>query len=302
MSHQTLDIVFDQTGQSLYFDAPEGRPASVTSSTVFESTTGDDGTEESATTGDAAVETSPNTTFSGASGDGKANPRVCFLTATTGCARGRRYEVANALGEKEWVEVTGISSGAHVVARQPLQNAYASADTFVTTRITHAVDSTWVADTNNLSDEYDPNPRYRWRLVYVVASVTYTHDVYFDLLRYAGRHDVTGLDVERRFAGWMRALPTFEREDQGAQVIAEAYQHAKFDMYNLALPDQSVRNREVMNELVKLAAGALVFNDDAHWKFYADRFAQLLAWGKTHVGTDSSGASAQADRRPLLRR
>jgi len=278
MSHQTLDILFGVTGQSLYFDAPEGRPSSVTTSSVFETTVGDDGTAESATTGSAAVETTPNTTFNAASGDGQADPRKCNLTATTGCAIGRRYLAKNALGETEFVEVTGISSGVYVQARQPLQNAYTTADTFA------------------------PNPRYRWRLVYVVSSVTYIHDAYLDLVRYAARYDVTGLDVERRFGGWLRVVGTFEREDQGASVIAEAFQRVKFDLYNLGVADQSVRNREVVNELVKFCAGAMVFDDEQHWKLYQDRLSQLVAWGKTNLATDSSGASGPADVRPLWRR
>jgi hypothetical protein len=292
MSHATLDILFGVTGQSLYFDCPEGRPSSVTSSAVYESSTGDDGAAESATTGSPAVETTPSTTFDAASGDGEDDPQKCNLTATTGCVIGRRYQATNALGERESVEVTGISSGAYVVAREPLHNAYAAADTFVTTRITHALDATWIADTSNLSHAVDPNPRYRWRLVYVVASVTYVHDVYFDLLRYAARHDVTGLDVDRRFAGWLRSVGSFDRDDQGADVINEAFQHVKFDLYNLSLPDQSVRNREVVNELVKLAAGAMIFATPENWSLYNARVAQLIANGKAATSKSASGASS----------
>lgn len=300
MSHSTLDILFGVTGQSLYFDAPEGRASSVTTSEVFETRTGDDGTAESATTGGVAVETNPNTTFDVASGAGQTNPQKCNLTATTGIAVGRRYLATNALGEKDWVEVTGFASADYALARQPLQNDYAVADAFVSTRITHAIDSTWVADANNLSQAFDPNPRYRWRLVYVVSSVTYIHDVYFDLVRYAARYDVTGLDVERRFAGWLRAVGTFEREDQGTSVIAEAFQHVKFDLYNLGLADQSVRNREVANELVKLCAGAIVFNTPEHWQLYNSRMAQLVANGRTDIARSANAAASPGEIRSLF--
>ncbi len=293
MSAATLDILFGVTGQSLVFDAPEGRASSITASEVFETSTGDDGTAESATTGSAAVETNPNTTFDAASGvDVVATPQKCNLTATTGIAVGRRYLATNALGEKEWVEVTGFAANDYAIARQPLQNAYAAADTFASTRISHAVDATWVADSGNLSPAFDPNPRYRWRLVYVVSSVTYIHDVYFDLVRYAGRYDVTGLDVERRFPGWLRAVGTFEREDQGAGLIAEAFQHVKFDLYNIGIADQSVRNREVANELVKLAAAAMVFNTEEHWKLYNSRMAQLVANGKADIARSANAAAS----------
>lgn len=291
MSSQTIDLLFGVTGQSLYFDAPEGRPSSVTSSDVFENTTGDDGTEEAATSGSAAVETNPDTTFNADSGAGQADARVCNLTATTGATIGRQYRATNAAGEVDIVEVAAVSSGASVTARQPLVNAYASGDAFESTRITHAIDATWVADKNNLSGGFDPNPKYRWRLVYVVSSVTYVHDLYFDLLRYAGRHDVSPIDVDRRARGWMERVATEDREDQGRAVIDEAYQVVKFDLYNLSLPDQSIRNREVVNELVKLKAIEMV-DGEAAAQVYAARFAQLMEFGKTSVSkTATAGAS-----------
>lgn len=289
MASQTLDILFNVTGQSLYFDCPEGRPSSVTSSDVFENTTGDDGTEEAATTGSAAVETSPDTTFDAASGDGEDDPNQCNLTATTGCAIGRVYLAANALLESEWVEVAAISSGAYVRSREPLKNSYAAADTFVSTRVTHAIDSTWVADASNISSGIAPNAKYRWRLVYVVSSVTYAHDVYFDLLRYPARHDVTPLDVDRKFPGWMDRLPTYHREDQGRSLIDEAHREVKYDLYNELKGDQDIRNREVVNELVILRAGMLVDLNEANERRYRERFAQILRFTKVPMST-SSGA------------
>jgi hypothetical protein len=299
MSAPTLDILFGVLSQSLTFDAPEGRPSSVTSSTVYENSSGDDSTAEVCTTGSAAVETSPTTTFSATAAAGQ---RTCRLTATTGCAVGRVYLATNATGETERVEVTAISSGAHVVARQPLANDFASGDSFVSTRIAHAIDSTWVAATTNLSGAFDPNPRYRWRIVYVVGGVTCVRDVYFDLVRYAGRHDVTPQDVDRRARGWIERVSTDDRDDQGRAVIDEAYQVVKFDLYNLSTPDQAIRNRELLNELVLLQAVVLVDGGEMNEKKYTDRLAQLIAWGTASVSKDESGAAAQADVRPVWRR
>jgi len=299
---QTLDILFGVTGQSLYFDAPEGRASSVTSSTIFENSTGDDGTAEGATTGVAATETNPNTTFDAASGDGQAYPRVCNITATTGVAVGREYLATNATGERDWVSVIAIASGASVTARQPLANAYASADAFVSTRIAHALDSTWIADATNLSGAIDPNPRYRWRLVYVVDGATYIHDGYFDLLRYAGRHDITPGDVDRRSRGWIDRVATEDREDQGREIIDEAYRVLKLDLYNFSLPDQAIRNRELVNELTLLKSIELVDATEANEKKYNDRLAHFIAWGKTAVSKDESAAASPAMPRPLWRR
>jgi hypothetical protein len=302
MASQTIDLAFNQTGQSLYFDAPEGRASSVTGSTVYENTTGDDGTAESATTGSATVETNPNTTFDAASGAGQTNPRLCRISATTGVAVGRTYLATNATGEKDWVEAEAFTSADSVVARVPLVNAYTTADTFVSTRITHAIDATWVADKNNISPAFDPNPAYRWRLVYVVASVTYTHDVYFDLLRYPGRHDVSPLDVDRAARGWIERVSTDDREDQGRSVIDEAHRIVKLDLYNYSMPDQAIRNREVLNELVIRKAIELVDTTEANEKKYGDRLAQFIAWGKTSTSKDTTGAATSGVLAPLWRR
>lgn len=298
----TLDILFGVAGQALYFDAPEGRPSSIVSSQVFESGTGDDGTAEAATTGSAAVEADPNTTFDAASGAGQVDDRICYVTDTTGVVIGRPYRVTNATGEWETIEACAISSGAHVVARESLANAYAPGDAFVSTRVAHALDSTWLADTANLSDDFDPNPAYRWRLAYVVGGATYVHDIYFDLVRYAARYDVTPADVDRRSPGWIDRLATRYREDQGRSLIEEGFTVLKFDLYNLETPNEAIRNREVVNELVLLKAIELADPSDYNVQRYADRLAQLIARGRVRVQADSSGAAVVADARPFWRR
>jgi hypothetical protein len=269
---------------------------------VFACDVGDDGTAEGATGGSASIEATPNTTLDASSGLGQTDERKLYLTATTGAVIGRQYLVTNATGESERVEVTSIASADYVIVRDPLANAYASADAFVTTRITQPLSTSWCAATANLSWEFDPNPRYRWRLRYTVASVEYVQDLYFDLVRYAARHDVSPVDVDRRAPGWMQRVATFHREDQGRALIDEAWQEVKFDLYNLTTPDQSIRNREAVNELVKLRAIALVDRTDVAEKRYQDRLAQLVAWGKVAVSKDSSGASSPSDVRPLWRR
>ncbi len=247
------DILYNVTGQTVYLDCPEGRPSSVTSATVYPMTTGDDGTSESAL-GTPAVETNPNTTFDATSGLGETNPNLCNLAATTGIAIGRIYLATNAASESEWVEVKEISSGASVTTRHPLENAYASADSFVSTRITATVDSTWVADKTNITDDLDPNPGYRVRWVYVVNSTTYVRDTYFDLVRYKGQHNVRALDVDAVVPGWIDALPNEHREDRGQRLIDAAYTSAKCDMMEATAADELIRHREVIDELVKYKA------------------------------------------------
>lgn len=302
---ETQDIVFGITGQSLVWDAPEGRPSSVTTSEVFDAHSGDDDTAESALDGSAAVETDPDTTFDAASGASESDPRLCNVAATTGVEVDRAYLATNALGEREWIDVAGFTSGASVRARAPLHNDYASADTFQSTRITHGVDSTWVADSNNLT-EPDPNPGYRWRLVYVVDSVTYTRDVYFSLVRYGGDHSVTPVDMERRFPGWLNALPHNHFEDQGRAIIEEGYKLLRVAFHRVGLADESIRNAEIVDHLVTfkahehamylafLAGGPLERWEAARSLFSVEWEGLIGTTLKTDVQTDDGGAGSDA--------
>ena len=252
MISKTIEILFGDTDAFLFWDAPEGRPTSVTSSQVFAAHEADDSTEEAALTGSATVETNPNTTFDAASGDGQANPKVCNVAATTGVAVNRTYLATTAAGAREWVEVIEFDSGNSVTARHALRNSYTTGDTFESTRITHSIDTTWVADDDEIGDDLDPNPHYRWRLEYEVAGVTYVHDVYFDLVRYPGKTQVRGVDIDRLVPGFIDALPTDYREDQGQAMIEEAYDLVAADLHSIGVPDEMIRNNERVDLAVKL--------------------------------------------------
>lgn len=253
MTRAAQEIVFDVTGQELVFDAPS-RPASVTSVDVLPWDSGDDDTAESATTGTASID-SVNTTFDAASGVSQDNPRICNLTATTGIVLRRQYLATNALGETEWVEVGGITSATSVISNVNLMNDYASTDTFVGTRISIDVDSTWIADENNVINTASPNPSYRVRWVWVDAdSKTHVDYTFVRLVRVEGRHGVTAIDMEAVLPNWISMLPQGHREDGGARLLAEAHRRVKVDLHAAGIADEQVRNQEIVDEAVKRAA------------------------------------------------
>lgn len=251
------DIVFGITGQTVYYDAPEGRPSSVTSSVAFLWDAADDATAEAAL-GSPSVESNPNTTIDAASGYGQADPRVLNVAATTGATADRTYLVTSADGLREWFDVLEVDSGNTITARHPLHNAYASADTVQSTRIQATVDSTWVADETNLTgDDVGPNPQYRIRWVYVVSGVTYVADTYFNLVRYAGKHGVRPQDIEVMLPGWLDSLPTDHRTTQGRALIDEAYRAVKLDVRKIDLAAANLAESEVVDELVRYKAVAI---------------------------------------------
>jgi hypothetical protein len=256
--NKTLDITYSVTGQSLFWDPPEGVPSSVTSVAVYPITTGDDGTAELATTGSASID-SVSTTFDAASGDGQAEPRKLNLASTSNIAVGVPYLCTSATtGETEFVTVARIASNDYVYTLEPMRRAWASSDTFKGTRISISVDSTWVADSSNISDNTDPSPRYRVRWCYVVSSVTYVHDGYFDLVRYPGTHSVTPNDMLSVVPNWLDRLPTYHRDDHGERLIDQAYENVKWDMYRAGHADEMIRHSGAMDRLVQLQAWVLL--------------------------------------------
>lgn len=244
------DILFGVTGQTVYFDAPEGRPSSVTSVDVFLWDESDNSAGQSAV-GTGSVETNPATTTDAAAGPSQADTTKVPLTATTGCAIGRRYLLTDADSFSEWIEVVNIQSAAHVHARHPLHNDFTTGAAFVSTRIQATVDSTWVADEAYLNNTAGPNPAYRVRWVYVVNSVTYVADTYFNLVRYAGAHGVRPQDVELTSPGWLDRLPVDHRNDQGRRLIDEAYRAVKIDLHQIWTDDAMVANAEIVDELTR---------------------------------------------------
>lgn len=249
-----LDIYFGVTDQLVYFDAPEGRPSSVTSIEVQNWYAGDDATAESAT-GSASVEANPNTTLDASAGPGESDPRNIPVAATTGVAVGRRYlltSVANGL--KEWIDVESFVSADKIGAKHPLINTYASSDTLQSTRIQATVDSTWVADLANLDSSSGANAMYRVRWVYVVSSVTYVAESYFNLVRYIGAHGVRPADIEALVPGWLDSLPLDHRKDQGRTLIDQAHRDVKMDLLEINVDDSAVAQTEVVDDLVRFKA------------------------------------------------
>lgn len=246
------DILFEITGQKVYFDCPEGRPSSVTSVEVFPWDVSDDQTAETAV-GSPSIETNPNTTLDDTAGSGSSDPNNIPLTATTDVTRERVYLVTAASGLREWAEIESITSGVSARAKHPLHNAYASGATFQSTRIQATIDSTWVADTGNLTgwEAAGPNPMYRVRWVYVVSGSTYVADTYFNLVRYASRHGVTPQAMEVMIPGWLNTLPTDHRNDQGRRLIDDAYREVRIDMHGVDLAASAVAESEIVDELVR---------------------------------------------------
>lgn len=310
MRHQ--ELVYNLTGQTFYFDPPEGQPSGTPTVQVFSSDTDDDGTAESATTGSCSVDTVSTTLASAAS----VGDRSLTLTLGTGVTRGRRYLLAAANGEREWVEVVGIS-GAAVAIRQPLVNDYTTAATFKGCRISIGVNATWIADETNITDALEAasgGSGYRLRWSYTVDSVATIGVSYADVVRYQAKNLVTPLDVDARFPGWIDRLGPDYRDDQGESLVLEAFRAVKLDLLADDQAQRRIRDTEVMAELVKLRANLMSVEHQVMLgasgadalglarDLYNQRYQQLIRSPKVAIDPAGGGAGAAGKFMPLWRR
>jgi len=325
MRHQ--EVIYNLTGQSFFYDPPEGRPSASPTPTcqVYLATDSDDaGVTESATTGSCSID-SVDTTLSAAAVAGAVSLAVASGTAI---ARGRRYLITDTDGDRELVEVASIS-GTTVGLRRPLSNDYASGSTFQGTRISISVSATWVADRSNITDalgsswrtdvEDDPSmyaghAGYRLRWAYTVGGVATIGISFADLVRYAAKNLVTPLDVDGRFPGWLDRLPPDNQRDQGASLVDLAFQAVRFDLLADAQTMRKVRDTDIVGELTMFRANLMAAEHNVlaglvdktvaelAGDMYKQRYNQLAREPKFPVDSAGSGASTQAQRLPAWRR
>lgn len=306
------EILYNLVGQSLIWDAPEGRPSSVTSVVVYRADQDDDGPSEFTATG--TVETNPNTTTVGTSGSSQADPTQIVLTLATGVTAGRQYVIASAANGDTETFVVEQLSGSTITARSPLINDYPAGSTIQSARITAPVDAAWVASKTKLSPETEPAPWYRAVFTYVAGGVTYRAANFLDLVRYTTRHTVTPPDVDELKAGWLDGLPVDYRREQGRPLIAQAARELRLEMLADGKALRWVRHLDVVNELVVLRAivvaeAARVQNFGVGFnasyqlalETYERRYRQLIREPKVATVVASGGAATTSpgQRLPL---
>ena len=323
---RTQEVLFNITGQSFFYDPPEGRPdASPTPAIVVRLNTSGDATAqlEAATTGSVAID-SVNTTTTV---DAAAGAQVLTLSSSSGVVRGRRYILTSIGGDKEVVEVLTIASNV-VGLRRPLINAFASGATFVGSRLTVSIDATWVETQGKISDilattwRTTKESNHWWGAGYAGYRLTWSYSFggsptigvsFADLVRYNAKSLVTPADVDTTFPGWIDRLPTDYFEDQGAALIVEAFHAVRMDAIGDDQVVRRIRNTEILRELTiyranvilartQVMAGAAPAILHEAREEYAQRYDQLMREPKFQVDQIGDGSAAAARRAPILRR
>lgn len=235
------DLLFEVSGQSIVFDAPEGLPSSATFK-VWRNDASDESTVEFE---GSATASSVNTTVSGAAGYSQANRKSLNLYSGTSVAAGSTYLLTNAGGQTEWVEVASVDGNA-ATSTFPLMLDYADGATFQGVRLSASVPASFYNDEDKLTDG---SPSYRVLWLYTAASVARRHYSYFDLVRVPGSHDVKLNDLEIYFPHLRSSLGTDYRKS-AEKFLTRAYENFKLDAKALGKDDSGILDRFVVNECI----------------------------------------------------
>ncbi|HND50813.1 MAG TPA: hypothetical protein PLV92_00395 [Pirellulaceae bacterium] len=313
MRDPVQEIVFGVTGQTIWLEALEGRPASLTSVQVFRSGDNDTDTAQAATS--ATAIDAANTVTTAAAGYDQANQTALTVDEGGDIVIGREYLITGADGLYELVVIASKSHGS-LVTRSPMINAYATGATVQSCRMTATIDSTWVANTANLSEnqsldwrgtgaetDVDVEPRYRAVFTYVISDgTTRKREIRFDLVRYSSGHLVSPVDVDNRFPGWLDRVPNDYRRQQGRGIIEEAFRAVRLDMLADGNAPRWLRRQDVIGELVIQRAQLFAIelavmhgkidpaSLDAASKSYRERYDQLVRGKHVEIGSTPGGA------------
>ncbi len=309
---RTEDIVFGNLGQTLALRVLSGRPASATFD-VLKDVYGDDAADYEEEFSGVGVVDTVDTTVDAASGPSQADPHVLNLTSTVGVQLLRKYALTKN-GKIEWVEPVEIEAGA-IRCRHALTRDYAATAPFQSTYITFAIDATWVADENSLSDVLDPNPDYRLRAAVVSASAAVeTHYIFFDLVRASINHSIILQDLTARWPALAQKLPHDQEQDRLAPMIDATWRSLRAELHVLGLNDAAIRDHEAVDEAMILRlrvalaeAGYIAPNWEpvAYWDMAQERFSTFwennfkLTLKRDIASGTSGGAPERVPAQPI---
>jgi hypothetical protein len=244
---RTTAITYGIAGQTLSLRVLTGKPTSATFKVVRQYSLDETTPEFSGTASVDAVDTTVTTT----SGLGQEDPTLLTVGSTTSVVNGRRYDLAQN-GLIEWVDVVEVISATSVRVRFPLQRSYASGATFKGTYLSAAVDNTWSATLNKLSDLVDTAPDYRAIWTVTVGGAQVVLYSFFDLVRTPASVHVDIADLNERAFGLVDSMPLEYRAENGRPIIDGAYRKVRADLIAQGIVPDSWRDDEAMDELVVL--------------------------------------------------
>lgn len=204
-------IQYNVTGQTLSFEAPQGRPSADGTVSLYDSRHDpDDATYNPIVTG-TATRTAIDVVTNGAAGPAESDPRNVPILAATITGLGTLLKpgiclwLTNASQESERIEVAKVGTSS-IGSVEKLSYSYATGASVKSAEMTSpAIPAAWIQDEINLcEDAYAV-----W--TYTVGGVTYRSRSYFDVVREIVDNSIRDLDLLDGFPELGRLLNAKER-------------------------------------------------------------------------------------------
>ena len=256
-------IRFAVAGQTLSFEAPQGRPAASPAPTVilYDPRHARTDAAKNPILASATATQGPSTTLDGAAGAAQSNPRNLPVAATTGIAVGDFFILTKATTlQAERVEVVEITATESVRVRYPLVFDYVSADAFASALLTSgAVPTAWASDEDNLGIDFEAV----WS--FTTGGIAYAVTQRWDLVREVPQFTPSDDLLLQRHPDLNRWARKSYSPASFAQFQAAAVRDVTALLRMLGFPNPALlRGNEVVQSLTERYVVKLIADDGGH--------------------------------------
>lgn len=238
-------VQFNVSGQTLAYEAPQGRPSGNGTVALYDSRYPQTDTAHNpiGSSGTATLR-AVSTTLTAAAGAAQNDPRNVPVVPPGALKVGDFVLLTNASGQVERGEVVAKSASS-VTLRDPLEYDYAIAATFESAVMdSPAIDATWLSSTQNLVEDCYAI----W--TYTVAGKSYSRRTYFDVVREIVSWDIPDSLLFARYPDFRRFK--FEDRPSFADMRATAVRDVEQFVVGRGLSPNRMKGAETIQRLVEL--------------------------------------------------
>lgn len=302
-------VQYNVTGQTLSFEAPQGRPSGDGTVTLYDRRYEQGDTANNPIVTGTATRASISTTLNGSAGASQSNPKTIPLTAIPAALNiGDFVWVTNASQQRERVRIAAIGASS-VTAEDALEFDYASGATFESAVMTSpAITAAWIQDEDNIIEDCYAV----W--VYAVDGVTYRTRTRFDVVREVIDWQVFDSDLLARFPDLKRYR--FEGRPDFQPQVQAAVAHVDALLEGIGRDPDRVRGNEMVKLLVALYTFVMLAGNGVHppgvdrGDFFSERkeewekYEGLLLRGalKIPYDIDNDDVVQESERRTVRKR
>lgn len=268
-------VLYNVTGRTLTFEAPQGRPSANGTVVLYDPRYDRTASAATIVSGTATLK-SVSTTVTTASGVSSANKRRVTCTPPAAMLVDDWVRLTNALGQSEYVQVAAKSTTYFDVHDDLVYDYTATASDTITSAVmtSPAIPPTFVQSTTNIYDDFYAE----W--TYTVAGISYTERSRFDIVREIIDFSITDGDLLEVFPDLRRNGPFARQAGTYAPQIRAAQKMVEAECIAEDRDPDRFRGNELLKYLVLVQTGVLLAING--WKpngiQQAEHIATMTAW------------------------